>query len=363
MRLTEFISAHGDWEELLSAPPYCIKIKRDGGYIIFSYSQIESDFGIELVRECRGVILEDITFRPVCVPFYKFGNYGESYVPQIDWASARTQEKIDGSLIKVWFDKGEWRVSTSGNIFAANSVLERTDLFPDGCPYNTYGDLFEAAKTAAGLDFDRLNRQYTYMFELVSPYNKVVIMYDKAEIYHIGTRDNVTLQEIEIDIGVKKPREFALGSLDDCVTAAQNLPDDKEGYVVVDRYYNRVKIKNPVYVALHHIKNNGAPSLVSLIGIIRKNEAGEYLTYFPEFKSKIDECKRKIDGILAEMESGKESLRGKTFETQRDFALEVKGKRFNNFYFEWRKDNALTPSKWLWRQPDEKIRTMLLSID
>lgn len=359
MKLTEFIKAHGDWEELLTRPPYCIKIKREDGYIIFSYNQLESDFDIELVRECRGVILDEKTLRPVCVPFFKFGNYGESYAATLDWGSARVQEKIDGSIIKVWYDREKWRVSTNGNIVADNAVLTRTDLFDDDCTFGTFGELFAVAKEKRGLDFDKLDKDKTYMFELIGPYNKVVILYPNIDIYHIGTRDNTTLKELDVDIGVQKPREYPLRSIEQCIAASRELPDDKEGYVAVDKYYNRVKIKNPTYVALHHYKNNGTPSLTALIEIVRKNEAGEYLTYFPEFRTSIERCKSDIEKILAELQAEVDVLKGMQFATQKDFALYVKEKPLCGYYFEWNKNRALTPKEWFWRMPDEKIRRIL----
>ena len=362
MRLTSFIKTHNDWEKLLSEPPYCVKIKRDGGYVIFSYNQLFSDFSDELVRECRGVILDENTFEPAGVPFYKFGNYGENYVPDIDWSSARVQEKIDGSLFKVWYHNGSWRVSTNGTIDAHKAELSRTDLFEDDCPYLTYGDLFEQAKKLAGLNYDKLDKDCVYMFELVSPYNKVVVLYDKLDIYHIGTRNNKTLQELDVDIGIKKPRQFAINSLQACIEQAKNLPSNKEGYVVVDKFYNRVKVKNPVYVSLHHLKNNGEPSIAGLVSIIRNNELGEFLTYFPEFKSSVCACKDKIDRLIADLDNNARELSKQTFATQKDFALQVKDRFLCRFYFEWYKTPALTATEWFWCLPDEKIVKILTII-
>jgi len=52
------------------------------------------------------------------------------------------------------------------------------------------------------------NPRYTYMFELVSPFNRAVLLYESIDLYHIGTRDNVTLLEMDVDLGVKKPKTF-----------------------------------------------------------------------------------------------------------------------------------------------------------
>ncbi len=361
LAVVEFIENNPAWEKLLAAPPYCIKIVRDGGYIMLSYSQVESDFLNDIVRECRGLVLEDGTFRPVCVPFFKFGNYGESYVPAIDWASARTQEKIDGSLIKLWFDREKWHVSTNGTIDAGKAILTRTDLFGD-CTYETFYDLFEDARRRAGLDLSALDKNRTYMFELVSPYNKVVILYPELDIYHIGTRDNNTLEELDVDIGVKKPKEFPLGDLAGCIAAATALPADKEGYVVVDKFYNRVKIKNPAYVALHRFKNNNEPNLSALVKLVREGETAEFLVYFPECTAAITDCEKAVADIIAELERATEELSRRTFETRKDFALAVKDMPFSAFFFDWYGNRSLSPKTWLWRRTDEQIKQYIVKL-
>lgn len=353
LQLLEFIKTHDNWEELLTEKPYCLKIKRDNGYIIFSYNQIESDFYNSLVRECRGIILDE-NYKPVCVPFFKFGNYGEGYVPDIDWQSARTQEKVDGSLIKVWYDKGEWRVSTNGTINGYTCEIGQVDLLQMDCPYTYFGELFDKAKEKANLDFNKLNKNYTYMFELVSPYNKVVVPYDEIAIYHIGTRDNTTLEELDIDIGIKKPKNYNLHTLEECVKSANALPYSEEGYVVVDKHWNRIKIKSPQYVAMHHIKSSN--NLCDIIQLIKANEIGEFLTYFPEFTKQVGIVQSKINEIIVGLENGLNEIKDKVYETQKDFALEVKDRPFSAFYFSWRKDNALTPKEWFWKADNNKIK-------
>ena len=83
LKTIEFIKQNADWRELLSGAPYKISIKDDEGFTILKYSQIDSDFNNEIVRECRGLII-DKNLAPVCVPFFKFGNYGEPYADEID---------------------------------------------------------------------------------------------------------------------------------------------------------------------------------------------------------------------------------------------------------------------------------------
>jgi hypothetical protein len=252
LEITEFIHAHKDWETRLAEAPYYIRTKRDGPYALLRYEQYASDFTRPLVRECRGLILdEENDYRPVCVPFFKFGNYGESYVPEIDWTTARVQEKIDGSLIKLWHDRGAWHTSTNNAIDAGNAASQ--NAYSEELTGKTFYDLFWEAWGNADGQLDRLDKSCTYLFELTSPFNRVIVRYAETGIWHIGARDNRTLTEFETDIGIRKPKEYPFSDLADVVAAAGKLSADGEGFVVVDGAYRRVKIKSPRYVMLAHL--------------------------------------------------------------------------------------------------------------
>jgi len=292
LEITDFIRAHPDWEALITGDPYFVRIKRDGRFVMLKYEQFNSNLTIPLVRECRGIILDEPGgYLPACVPFFKFGNFGESYIPDIDWASARIQEKLDGSLIKLWHYDGRWRVSSNGEIDARNAKIHSA-LLKDKSQVDLY-TLFMEAWDKTGVNFERLDKNYTYMFELTSPHNRVVVRYNDTAIRHIGTRDMRTLLECDVDIGIAKPREFAFNTLEECIESAKNLGYDDEGYVVVDGNYNRVKVKSPIYVALNHA-SQGVTTHSNIVEIIRKNEQGEFLNYFPEFQGVFDEV---LDGI------------------------------------------------------------------
>ena len=274
LKLLDFIKNNSNWEELLQKEPYYLKIKRDRKFIIFNYNQIMSDFSNPIVKEARGIILEDKTFRVVCFPFTKFFNVDEPNASKIDWESARVQEKIDGSLIKVWFDNDYgWQISTNGCIDAFTCEL------PNNLVYNNFGELF--LKAIDG--YFEGNPNYTYMFELVSPYNKIVVDYPEIKVYHLATRDNITGEEVEINLGIDKPKQYKLKTEEDVKRAASRLPFDEEGYVVVDKYYNRVKIKSPAYVNAHRLVNNHVINRERALGLIIQNEQEEFLSYFPEY--------------------------------------------------------------------------------
>ena len=270
--ICEFIATHPDnWEDLL-VNGYGIKIKKEDRYAIFNYG-LNCEYSNPIVQEARGIIIDIISLEVVCWPFRKFGNHNEGYADTIDWNSARVLEKVDGSIIKLWFDKilNRWQFSTNGIIRAENASIENLAGL-------SYGDIIRKANNVNAIPYDKLNKTYTYIFELVSPETRIVVKYDEASLYHLGTRNNLTGEEYDLDIGIKKPQSYPLHSLENCINAAielnkeKTLDDDvdKEGFVVVDKNWHRVKIKSPDYIMMHH---------VSMAQSITKKECIKILLY------------------------------------------------------------------------------------
>ena len=327
LKVLEFIKAHKDWEQLLSQEPYYIKVYRDVMFdhnlVMLKYNQLDSDFHEEIVRECRGLIFDEDSLEPISVPFFKFGNYGESYCPEIDWESAVITEKRDGSLIKVVKLDGNYLISTNGCIDAFKAPLQ-DDLL---CPYNSYGELFFNA-ICLGDRKSLLKEGKTYMFELTSPYNRVVVPYNDVEIALIGIRDNKSLQEeliydSELKDSFLLPKRYGFRTLEECIESAHSLPYSEEGYVVVDKHFNRVKIKSLEYVNVHHLRGEGAMSEKRVIDIVRQNEVAEYLIYFPEYEELFDSYRKKINVLYSAYKLMWVSFQvaSKDFQSRKEIAL------------------------------------------
>lgn len=320
LNIVKFIIKNENWETLLSSAPYSLNIKKEGNLILFKYSQVDSDFSLDIVKEARGLILERDTWRVVAYPFKKFFNFGEAYADEIDWESAVVETKEDGSLIKVYFYDGEWRVGTNGTIFAENAEL-------NAGPYKNFRQLFDAAAEKCGLDFSRLNRYYTYIFELCSEFNQVVCPQSEMRLIHIGTRNNRTFQEVEADIGIPHPQRYALSSLEDCIAMAKTFDFTKEGFVVKDKNYNRIKVKSEDYVRVHRLANNGSMTEERAIELIRANELDEFFTYFPQYKEYIGRIKAKIAALSYTIDKDISRARAikENSSSRKDFAAWVAG--------------------------------------
>ena len=193
LELQKFILANpSDWKEKLQAKPYCLKIQEDDDLALFKYSQIDSDFSETIYREARGDILERDTWKIVRFAFRKFFNLGEPHADKIDWESATATSKEDGSLISLYYYKG-WQIATNGNLYAWNAPLGVAG-------FQTFEDLAMEALLKYNVDFRSLNKNYTYTFELCSPYNQIVCSYPDIQLFHTVTVDNRTLEEVDVEI-------------------------------------------------------------------------------------------------------------------------------------------------------------------
>jgi hypothetical protein len=95
-------------------------------------------------------------------------------------------------------------------------------------------------------------------------------------------------------IDMPQPRRYSLTTLEDCIEAASFLPFNEEGYVVVDKYFNRIKIKSPAYLMAHRLRGEGALTEKRALDLIRINEHIEYLVYFPDDKEFFDKVEDKF---------------------------------------------------------------------
>lgn len=304
----KFIQENTNWRALLSQPPFCLSINEDDDYVLLKYSQLDSDFNEQICRECRGLVIDKNTYEPVALSFYKFFNVQEEFADTIDWESAKVLEKIDGSKMMVWYDdyKDIWRISTSSQLDASNAPVADFGI--------TFKDLFDRAllnytfPNSATL-YDCLDKGICYTFELVTPESRVVVPYKKDALYLIGARDTNSFEELdpialELSKYFKVPKQFKLSNLKDCLNKVEHMGYDEEGFVVVDKYWKRVKIKSPAYVAAHYLKNNGVNSRSRILSIIEKNEQSEFLGLFPEYTDLFNEIETRYKDIKQRMLDG-----------------------------------------------------------
>ena len=346
--------------------------------VIFSYSQIDSPKTNKIVRMSRGIVLEKDTWEIVNFPFYRFFNFEE--VPEerenFNWDHAVSTEKVDGSLMSYFFYDGDWYMSSRSVIGGENRIT--SDLF-------SFKDLFlKAISPLTEKEFQNelclggkiVPGIFSYIFELVSPFNRIVTPYDETKLYFIGCRNlknnciELSLPEIKhmyentkINEIIKYPKIISLidenghfRGFEEMKKLSESVNATDEGFVVTDfsthmndtNSFPRTKVKNSSYVALHHLRSSiegdeGGVTYYKIFNIIYKNEQDEFLAVLPQYKEVFDKVQIIYDKFKSYMDEVvhdekfinfmKISKTSEKSKYQKEFALLVKDKKMANIFF------------------------------
>jgi T4 RnlA family RNA ligase len=272
----------------------------DGKLVNMKYSQIDSDKHLRVVQECRGILLEQNTWNIVGRGFERFFNYTEDVrnwdQPDFDSDNLGIFEKVDGSIITVFNYGGEWRLSTSG-------VIDGTSNVNGGIM--TFRELFERGADRYDGFWDRLDTRYTYVFELISPLNRVVTEYDTTDLRLLSMRYADDSRELNWDeiltataniADVPKAKRFDFNGLEAILKGLSEVAYKDEGFVIVDfnkvnayGCFARLKMKCAEYVRLHHLKDSVSSSPRRLVEVVLLNEGDEVKATFPELKVAVED--------------------------------------------------------------------------
>lgn len=337
LEILEFIKHNENWQEQLAEKPYCVNVKWDGNYFLLTYNQIKSDFKNKVVQQCRGSVFkyENGEYTCVCMPFYKFGNYSESYSKDFDWSGAYVTEKIDGSLVNLWYDNGEWHWSTRGCVDARKAYTNREQT-------DSIYDRINSIVSGNYSFLDKLDKSNIYMFEIVYPNMRTIVKHDNQCLNLIGIRNMNTLQEQDINLiyelyaevfeqlgcfGV--PCIYKLNSLNDCIDFLKSVNQNNEGFVAVDKEFRRIKIKSPAYLSALSITRGNKVDDEAVISMIRGGVIDDFLAYNdnrPEIIEKIEKLIEKYNKLLDLMKSEYESTKDSFNLERKDFSKIIKPK-------------------------------------
>lgn len=329
----------------------------------FKYSQIDSPRTHEVVKWSRGTVLEKGTWNLVAQPFVRFFNLGEGGpedVKRFDWDNFRCWTKEDGSLSIVYYYAGEWHSNTSGS-------------FGFG-PISTHDvrSWRQVVREVSNFDWDKLDKGITYIFELCTPWNKVIRHYPVPRMVMLGafvgpdecTPDKVVeLASIAGATMVESHDFHSIDEIEDFLAKKEKDDATFEGVVVRDLTGLRYKIKSRTYLSLAHMYGNGDLGLPKrILPFVLAGETSEVLSYFPELKDQVAEVKTKVDEEYKKLLKTWKETHG--IESQKEFALAIKPQtQFTGILFGLRKvfgkDQTEENVKKAWMDSVDIISKML----
>lgn len=338
-----------------------VKVRRHPRHpnlVLFVYDQIESPKGDSVVRASRGHILDEANgWAHVARPFDRFFNEGEGTADVVDITQSRCYLKEDGSKLSLWHYQGEWHVSTKGSPSAGGMVGD----FPF-----TFVELFWRVWHKHGYTLPT-DTSKTYVFELCTLYNRVVVPQPEERLVLLAVRSNESGREDDPMIYKDQwvvAESYNLASLAEIRDTFQSLPAlHNEGYVVAqyldDGSVRRIKVKHPGYLALSKLKEG--ITVRSLLELKRTGEEGEFLAVFPEYSERFHEISSVFDAFVSRMETLWEKT--SPIEGQKDFALAIKDVPGSACLFQVRKSGVSIRTVLAGMHIDALVRTLGLRAD
>jgi hypothetical protein len=332
----------------------------DDGLLMLNYDQLKSPKTHPIVMECRSLILNSITYDLVSQKFNRFFNLGENpeYYTDFNWNNCHVMSKEDGSLIGVYYNPNTNRVEISTRSMA--KAEQEHDIF---------GNWRTAIQKAFGFSSEEDFQDYwkngffsypnnvggkTFIFEFISPLNRIVTPYKKAEMILLGINDNGVeftrynlnyIEKIFIKDGlnVRLPTFYNLPkSSDELIKAVNELTDLKEGFVLWDEISSkRIKLKSSAYLVAHSIRGEtGRPTRKNILNLILTGEDEEFLVYFPEYIEQFNTVRLDLSEFYDILNNTWKEI--SHIENQKDFALKIKDIKQSGVFF-MAKKNKINP--------------------
>jgi hypothetical protein len=248
------------------------------------------------------------------MPFFKFTNYGENGADPIDWNhSLYVRDKLDGSLLKLLKEADGNDLWTTNGSFDLD--VEIPEYYPCDTeerltPPHTFASLRNYALRGHEEEIRRLPQLWTFMFELTSPYNKIIVPYRETKLTLLGCRDPEGKEHTpewaaeNFKLSFATPQIYPLKNIDEVIGYCKSLDsNDREGVVVQDGNFNRIKIKSDHYRSLSFLKGEDHFSDERIFAAIKRESIDDALAAWPEIRPRTDE-------IIAEWIGFRNSIAG-----------------------------------------------------
>jgi RNA ligase len=250
----------------------------------------------DVTLHCRGLILRCGTI--IANPFPKFFNLGE--LDELPTSKPRRIfGKMDGSLgISYVAPDGQIALATRGS-FESEQAIEGTKM------------LREVMSGASWM----LHPDFTYMFEIIYPENRIVVDYgDERKLVLLAVRNTDTGEEHDVfdafsDV-FETPQAY---TFHDWTTLREAFPyDGGEGFVVLFADGSRVKLKYEEYTRMHRAIGELQPRRIWEYASDPDLDLEELISVLP------DEYYKQLEATLNEIQADYDMVKARCDEDFRD---------------------------------------------
>lgn len=201
----------------------------------------------DVTLQTRGLVTDD-KGNIVARPFRKFFNIEENkHTPTLEFD---VYSKMDGSLGILFNYEGEWVFATRGS-FTSDQAVKGMEMLSK-YDYNR---------------LNRLNKSYTYLFEIIYGENRIVCQYDFEDVVLLAMVETNTGTEVDLhgekhirlrnlinNLGFLVVKKY--DGIKDYSVLKGMVKDNEEGFIVRFSNGDRMKVKGEEYLRLHKIMTN-----------------------------------------------------------------------------------------------------------
>jgi hypothetical protein len=280
-------------------------------------------------------------------PMERFYNHGDPAAAEIDWShpSLKVYEKVDGTCIIPYWDAlaDRWHAATR-SVPEADLPINAGDI---GIGDATFSQLFLKAlkltrEEVSGKPVDwevdgpekviHLNKEMTYVFELVSPYNQIVVSYPEPRVYLLAARHTETGREVPIETlrveHVRRPRTWEIRDVAALACFVDSAsPAELEGAVVcvqVGQSFQRLKVKNKTYVLAHKSKDTVTSSVRNALECVILEKVDDIVPLVPkEVQDKLLKMQAAFGEYCKQIDKNVEAFRTEAAGSRKRFAEQV----------------------------------------
>lgn len=313
------------------------RTERDGA-TLYCYSQtcVYDRVWTPITTLARGLILDHAARKVVATPFPKFFNVGEN-ITSIPDLPFETFEKLDGSLIIIYWHRDCWKCATKGSLDSeqarwAQGQLQRANLL-------------------------HLQPGYTYLCEAIYADNRIVVQYPYAGLVLLGAYNEAgleiaypSLRSIAHDIGWRVAQRYEYQHVSELVAKTKTLSAQEEGFVL--RFSNglRLKLKGESYCAVHRLISGCTPLALweamltgTNLDAMRKQLPEEF---WPDFDKIVGILGMRLATLLHQIDTAAASIAWDQDVTDKDIGLTLRARfpgPWADFVFHRRKKGSCLP--------------------
>jgi len=294
-----------DIEKLVE--PLDITVKQSGKLFMLSFKD-SADFNNPIVRQANGTIFEKNTNKLIHYGFekcydgikeqYKIGdtidftaidlnaNSRDIYMKKME--NYRIELYFEGSLIKLYYYQGEWKVSTSRHIDAEKNFWASNKSFKH---------LFvEALKFSYNIDsldeyFDKLDKNSVYTLLMQHPENNMIHSSCVPILYNINKIDMTNEDLIEERLDKENLKvDLKIDELDRKTKNYMVYIENKDNSI------SRIKLLSEKFMSLKEIRSNNADIAQTYLEYLKdKNKLDKLISEFPEHFETFDKMNQLVE--------------------------------------------------------------------